>query len=214
MKYILLLLLSFTFCARRGIDVSAWQGNINWGAVKAAGIEFAIIRAGTGNGNKDKYFEQNYAGAHAQGIQVGTYWYSYAGSGAAAAQEAQHNLNIIRGRKFEFPIYVDIEEKSIFSKGIANQIAQNFCGVMESNRFFCGIYSSKSYYDSYFSAEVKKKYSIWVAQWSSRCTYSGPYGVWQYTSSGSVSGISGRVDMDYAYIDFLSIMKQAHLNGY
>ena len=85
---------------------------------------------------------------------------------------------------------------------------------MEKNKKFCGIYASKSYFDNYFTQEVKTKYSIWVAQYYSKCTYTGAYGVWQRSSKGSVKGISGNVDLDISYLDFPSIIKKAHLNGF
>ena len=211
----LVFLFAYSLCVDEGIDVSAWQGNINWANVKRAGKKFAILRAGTGKGNKDKYFEQNYQNAKAQGIPVGVYWYSYANSGAEAKNEAALCHNILKGKKFEYPIYIDIEEKSIFQKNIANDLAINFCSYMESNKYFCGIYSSLYYYNSYFNKEVKAKYSLWVAQWGpDHCTYDGPFGVWQYSSTGSVSGISGNVDLDKSYSDFPTIIKNAHLNGY
>ena len=211
---LILTLLSLSLCDYDGIDVSAWQGNIDWAKVKSTGKYFAILRAGTGQGNKDKYFDQNYNGAKSVGINVGAYWYSYAKSGSDGESEARHMLNVISGKQFEYPIYVDIEEASIFQAGIASAVAKSFCNFMEGKRYFCGIYSSLSFLNSYFDSECKTKYSIWVAQWSSKCTYKGQYGAWQYSSEGSVSGISGRVDMDKAYVDFPSIMKTKHLNGF
>lgn len=197
----------------QGIDVSQWQGVINWNQVKASGIHYAIIRAGYGAGNVDPYFEQNYQGAHAAGVDVGAYWYSNANSVADGISEANYMLQHIRGKKFEYPIYYDIEENSIFQSGITNGIAKNFCSVMEANKFFCGFYCSTGFYP-YFSDELKTRYSIWVAEWGPVCHYTGPYGMWQYYNQGRISGINTDVDMDYAYQDFPTIMKQAHLNGY
>ena len=85
---------------------------------------------------------------------------------------------------------------------------------MEKNKKFCGIYASKRYFDNYFTDTVKKKYSIWVAQYYSKCTYTGPYGMWQKSSSGKVNGISGNVDLDISYQNFPEIIKKAHLNGF
>ena len=85
---------------------------------------------------------------------------------------------------------------------------------MESNKKFCGIYASKSYFDSYFTDKVKKAYSIWVAQYYTKCTYTGKYHVWQKSSTGKVNGISGNVDLDISYEDLPSIIKKAHLNGF
>ena len=215
-----LILLSFliflTNCKYNGIDVSVWQGpNIDFNKVKNAGKNFVIIRAGCGS-SKDKYFESNYKKAKAAGINVGAYWYAKALTEASSKQEAQNVLNAINGKKFEYPIYYDIEQKEILAKGKAfcSAIATDFCTILEKNKKFCGIYASKSYLDSYFTDTVKKKYSIWVAQYYKECTYKGKYGMWQKSSTGSVSGISGNVDLDESYEDFPSIMKKAHLNGF
>ena len=101
----------------KGIDVSQHQGNIDFGKVKAAGYDFVIIRAGYGKyaSQKDPYFEQNYAGAKAAGLNVGAYWYSYADSTANAKLEAEACLQVIKGKTFEYPIYFDLEERSQFN---------------------------------------------------------------------------------------------------
>ena len=215
-----LILLSFliflTNCSYNGIDVSVWQGpNIDFKKVKSAGKNFVIMRAGIG-GSVDKYFESNYKKAKAAGINVGAYWYAKALTEAASKQEAQNVLKAINGKKFEYPIYYDIEQKEILAKGksFCSAIATDFFTILEKNKKFCGIYASKSYLDSYFTDTVKNKYSIWVAQYYSHCTYKGKYGMWQKSSSGRVSGISGNVDLDESYLNFPEIIKKAHLNGY
>lgn len=215
-----LILLSFliflTNCSYNGIDVSVWQGpNIDFKKVKNAGKNFVIIRAGCGS-SKDKYFESNYKKAKAAGINVGAYWYAKALTEASSKQEAQNVLNAINGKQFEYPIYYDIEQKEILAKGkkFCSAIATDFCTILEKNKKFCGIYASKSYLDSYFTDTVKNKYSIWVAQYNSECTYKGKYGMWQRSSKGSVSGISGNVDLDVSYQNFPEIIKKAHLNGF
>lgn len=105
--------------AFKGIDVSQFQGNIDFGKVKKSGIEFVIIRAGFGRyaNQKDPYFESHYKAAKAAGLKVGAYWYSYATSEADAKAEAETCLSIIKGKQFEYPIYFDLEESSQFRKG-------------------------------------------------------------------------------------------------
>ena len=217
MKYILLLsLLAFLNCSWNGIDVSVWQGpNIDFKKVKAAGKNFVIIRAGIGT-SVDKYFESNYKKAKAAGMNVGVYWYAKALTEKASLEEAQHALKAISGKQLEYPVYYDIEQKEILAKGKTHcsAIATKFCSYMESNKKFCGIYASKSYFDSYFTDKVKKAYSIWVAQYYTKCTYTGKYHVWQKSSTGKVNGISGNVDLDISYEDLPSIIKNAHLNGF
>ncbi len=211
--YILLLLVFSAYCAFTGIDVSTYQGNIAWGTV-AQNNHFAIIRAGYGFGHIDDYYETNYANAKAAGVKVGAYWYSYAGSTSDAVQEANYVVQALRGKQFEWPIYYDIEEQSIFSAGIASAIAKAFCEVLEANKYYCGIYSSASALNSYFDSYVKEKFTIWVAHWDvDRPSYYGAYGLWQY-KVGYTAGVSGQVDLDYGYIDFEPVMKQNHLNGY
>ncbi len=127
-----------------GCDISAWQGDVNFSGVKNSGKTFVILRAGTGAGNKDKYFDTNYSKAKAAGLNVGVYWYSYASTTSDGTNEANHVLNVISGKKFEYPIYYDIEESSIFNLGITSTLAKNFCSLLEGRKYFCGIYASKS----------------------------------------------------------------------
>ena len=199
-----------------GIDVSEYQANIDFQRVKKSGINFVIMRAGIGHGRKDKYFEENYKKAKAAGLNVGAYWYSKALSVADSTSEAKYVLNALKGKQFEYPIYYDIEEKSLFSKGkkLTSDIAKNFCKIMESKGYLCGIYASLSYFNNYFTDDVKKKFTIWVAQYNTHCDYKGDYKIWQKSSHGSVSGIKGRVDLDECYYDFPSHIKQKKLNGF
>ena len=200
-------------CAFTGIDVSTYQNYITWPTV-AQYKHFAIIRAGYGFGHIDDYYQTNYQNAKAAGVKVGAYWYSYASSTSDAVQEANYCVQALKGKQFEWPIYYDIEEKSIFNAGIASAIAKAFCEVLEANKYYCGIYSSASALNSYFDSYVKEKFTIWVAHWDADVpAYKGAYGVWQY-KVGYAEGISGQVDLDYGYIDFEPIMKQYGLNGY
>ncbi len=202
--------------AVKGIDVSKWQAAIDFSKVKKAGIQFVIIRAGYGDGNKDAYFEQNYKNAKAAGLQVGAYWYSYATSAAGAKTEAQKFAAILKGKQFEYPVYFDLEEASQLAKGkeFCSSLITAFCNEMEAQGFFAGFYMSLSAVNAYVTDAVKKRYAFWVAQWNSSCSYSGQYGIWQYSSKGSVSGISGNVDLDYGYVDYPSIIKTGGYNGF
>lgn len=201
---------------RKGIDVSVWQGDIDFYKVKKSGIDFVIIRAGYGNGNKDKWFEENYRKAKAAGLDAGAYWYSYAASVSDAFDEALSAAKVLKGKTFEYPIYFDIEEQKQISKGqdFCSSLISTFCSKMETLGYFAGFYTSLSAALHAVSPAVRKRYAFWIAQWNDRCTYDGAYGLWQYSSKGSVDGISGRVDMDYAYIDYPSIIKKSGLNGY
>lgn len=201
----------------KGIDVSSWQGDIDFKRVKKSGIKFVIIRAGFGtNAAPDKYFERNYAGARAAGLKIGAYWYSYAESGSGALDEARTCMNVIGGKKFELPIFYDIEEQSQFVRGVdfCSNLARTFCDALEENEWFAGLYTSRYPLQHYFSREVASRYAVWVAEYNPTLNYRGNYGIWQYSSTGSVDGINGAVDLDYCYVDYPKIIKAAGLNGY
>jgi len=199
----------------KGIDVSKHNGTIDWTKVKA---DFAIIRAGYGKveTQKDPQFESNYAGAKASGIPVGAYWYSYAITPAEAEAEANVFLKVIEGKQFEYPVFLDIEEKNALATGKKNvsAIVKAFCTVMEKAGYWCGVYASRAHVQSYFDDECKARYSLWLAEWGAKLNYSGEVGMWQYSKKGHVSGVSGYVDMDISYIDYPTAVKAAGKNGY
>ena len=201
----------------KGIDVSKHNGNVNWSHVKADGVEFAIIRAGYGKeiSQKDVQFENNYAGCKSNGVPVGAYWYSYATSEAEARQEAAVCLQVLKGKTFEFPIYYDIEEKKQFALGKAacTAIARAFLEIVEKAGYWVGLYSS-TYFLRYFESDLLKRYAVWVAQYGTKCTYSGQYGIWQKSSTGKVYGISGNVDMNDCYVNYVDSIRSAGLNGF
>lgn len=202
----------------KGIDVSQFQGDIDFKKVKASGVDFVIIRAGFGRyaHQKDPFFEQNYKAAKAAGLKVGAYWYSYAVSVEDAKAEAQTCINAIKGKTFEYPIYFDLEERSQFAKGrtFCNSLVKTFCNALEHAGYWAGLYISRSPLQQYISASVAKRYALWIAEYGSRCNYGRTYGMWQYSSTGRVSGISGNVDMDICYVDYPSKIKAAGLNGF
>ena len=203
----------------KGIDVSKWQANIDFAKVKSAGIEFVILRAGYGRelSQKDEYFDINYKNAKAAGLPVGAYWYSYADSEADAVKEAKTCLEVLKGKQFEYPIYFDLEEKSQFDKGKAfcDSIVKAFCGELEKAGYFAGLYCSTYWLTNFISKEVASRYTLWVAEYGTKCTYSvAPYGIWQYSSKGKVNGISVDVDEDYCYNDFPATIKNGGFNGF
>lgn len=190
--------------AKKGIDVSYHQGAIDWGKVKNAGIEFAIIRIGYGmyDNQKDKQFENNYKNARANGIPVGVYLYSYAKTVDEAKREADLVLKWLNNRDLDLPVYFDIEDKSQqnLGKDTLNNICKTFCNAIEAGGYWAGIYSNKYWATGLIDGPtLGKRYTYWIAQYNDKCTYTGPYAMWQYSSSGSVNGISGRVDMNYLY---------------
>lgn len=202
-----------------GIDVSKWQGKIDWAKVKAAGVQFAILRAGYGDtlsypAQKDETFEYNYAECKRLGIPVGAYWYSYATTVEAAKQEARSCIAALKGKCFEYPIYYDVEEQRIFATGITNEIGQVFLKILETAGYFTGWYTFRSAVEYYLNERSRSRYTMAIAEYNDRLNYNGSYDIWQYTSTGRVNGISTNVDMDYCYTDFPTIIKQRGKNGF
>lgn len=200
---------------KKGIDVSKWQGAIDWKKVKAAGIEFAIIRAAYGT-EADRLFETNYKNAKAAGIPVGVYLYSIADSKDEAVKEAEYLISILKGKTLEYPVAFDIEDKkqSILTRERITEVVKAFCDRMEKAGFYVCIYSMKSWLTDKLLMNKLARYDVWVAQWNKECTYEGNYGMWQYSDTGRVNGIDGNVDLDYAYKDYPKIIKNANLNGF
>ena len=204
---------------KKGIDISQWQGNVDFDAVKRAGYEFVMIRAGYGRylSQKDPDFEQNYAKAKAAGLGVGAYWYSYAMTPDYARQEADICMQALEGKQFDYPIAFDIEEskQAQLPNIMVGDIVKAFCERMENRNYYVSLYSYASFLSEKVPAEYRKKYDVWVAAFDvSQPSYSGAYGMWQYTARGKVSGVNGDCDCDYAYKDYPSIIKSAGLNGY
>lgn len=204
----------------RGIDVSEHQGVINWDKVKASGkVDFAILRAGYGKeiNQVDHQFERNYSECKRLNIPVGAYWYSYALTPEESAQEAKTCMEIIAGKKFEYPIYFDVEEQSQFELGktAVSNIIRAFMDTLENAGYWGGLYMSSYYLENYTDDDIKVKYALWIADYSSDSPdYDGTYGMWQKSATGSVSGIAGEVDLDECYVDYPQDMKTAGLNGF
>lgn len=188
----------------KGIDVSVHQGVIDWAKVAKAGVQFAIIRAGYGRevSQKDKYFERNYAGAKAAGLQVGTYWYSYADSVARGEQEAKICLKVLEGKSFELPIFFDQEyEPKILalSNKTRTDIVLKFLETVKAAGRTCGLYSSTNFLTTKLQANRLTAYPLWLAEYGSKLHYTGKVWAWQYTSKGRVAGIRGNVDCNHGY---------------
>ena len=185
------------------IDVSTWQGSIDFNKVKSAGYNYVIIRAGYGKekSQKDNMFETNYKNAKSAGLKVGAYWFSYAMSPSTATAEADACLSCIKGKKFELPVYYDMEYQPAMSTSNSNytKMAVNFCNKLKSNGFKSGVYSSASVYDYLLNRTTLKNngISIWNAEWYIKPSISCD--VWQYSDNGRINGISTNVDLNYIY---------------
>ncbi len=210
----------------QGIDVSKWQGDIDWAQVASdKNVEFVIIRCGYGSNTEthDDVKWEEYASACEQyGIPYGVYLYSYATSSAMIDSEVNHIKRLLKGHTPSLPIYLDMEEKTVTDTCSASQLsamAKRFCKKMDNAGFRCGVYASAYYWYAYLDkfAEEDTHYH-WVAQYNTPyCAYANEeivedfdkswaffkdyhyYETWQYASTGSVAGISGNVDMNYWY---------------
>ena len=198
-----------------GIDVSAYQGVIDWNQVKASGVNFAIIRCGyrgyiTGRVCEDTTFARNVAGAQAAGIKVGAYFYSSAINAEEARQEAEFVLGMVQGHSMQLPLFIDMESTSdgralAISYETRTEIVKTFCNTVQAAGYRGGVYANKSWFNSYMNTPELTNYTIWIAHWidAERSDYSRTrHDIWQYTSKGTVPGIEGRVDMNLSYVQY------------
>ena len=190
----------------KGIDVSFWQGKIDWVRVKNAGIDFVMLGCGhvySSGYRPDPYFEYNIKNANAQGIKVGIYLYSYAMNEAMARREAEIVLDQIEGYKVSMPVAFDIEDPSqqrSLTNAQRTNITKAFLNIIESEGYYPAIYASNSWFTQSMDLSQLTQYDKWVAAWSSTPTID--HTMWQYSSTGRVSGISGAVDLDYCYVNY------------
>lgn len=189
----------------QGVDVSHWQNKIDWEKAKDY-IDFAILSMGYGQDIKsqdDAQFKRNASECEKYGIPYGVYIYSYATTVEKAKGEADHVLRVIKDCNLSFPVYYDLEDKSQskLSSEELGQIAKAFCDKIQAAGYEVGIYANTDWWTNKLTDEVfdNPTWSRWVAQYNSKCTYKGKYTMWQYTDSGSVSGMNGKIDMNYWY---------------
>ena len=203
-----------------GIDVSKWQGDFDFEKAKDEGIKFAILRGAYSCG-KDVKFEQYYKACNALDIPVGVYHYSMAKNVTEARTEANFLIeNVLKGKQFEYPIYMDVEDKvqSALGKEKLTDIVTAFCDTVERAGYYVGIYSSTSFFKTYMNLNELERFDKWVAQWTKACTYPGDYGMWQFggeTNKIRSNKVAGVVcDQNYAMKDYPKIIKDKGLNGF
>ena len=190
----------------KGIDVSGYQGNIDWKKVKNDGVKFAIIKLGTiydeDENSIESTFEKNYNECIKNNIPVGVYVYNYCNSIEALKKGANWVLEVLNKRALNLPVYLDMEDKTIVSEGkaaLTNQ-CNEFAKILTNAGYEVGVYANLNWFENYLEAkEFNSNISVWVAQYYKECEYEGKYDIWQYSSSGKVDGISGNVDMNYLY---------------
>lgn len=204
----------------KGLDVSQFQGEVDWERVKAAGYQFAMLRAGYGYNTVDAQFQRNASECNRIGLPIGAYWFCYAFSTDKAVQEADGCIDTISGYRLDYPVCYDIEQATAdyvekqgvsFTPALAKNVVKSFCNRIEAKGYFAMFYSNRSFFDTYLDTALAERYAFWYARYTSN--FDGTdCGMWQYTSTGSVPGISGNVDLDLAYMDYPAVIKKAGLN--
>lgn len=199
----------------KGIDVSKYQGSIDWSKVKSAGYDFAFIRVGYCNYDGaisegfDPYYEVNMKNAIAAGMNVGVYVYSYAKTTDAARVCANAVLDKIKPYKLTMPVAFDYEDSKTYAslgKNNNTAICKEFLQTIQNAGYYSIIYTYTSFADSYLNMSDLSSFDTWIADYRGYVGYKGSYGIWQYSSTGTVSGISGNVDMNIAYKNYPEII--------
>lgn len=192
-----------------GIDVSKWNQNVDWNKVKEAGVQFVIIRCGyrgskTGVLVEDPYFRQNIKEAKEAGLKVGVYFFTQAINQAEAVEEASMVLSLTEGYELDYPIFIDTEgsggRADTLDAVTRTAVCEAFCETVEQAGREAGVYASRNWYYNNVDDDVLSRYTIWVAEYRKEPLYTGRYDIWQYTSSGQIDGIDGRVDLNLSYI--------------
>ena len=201
----------------KGVDISEWNDNLTASEIKRAGYEFAILRSsGTYRGKHradgfmytDSYFEKAYSAAKNCGLYVGAYHYSTARNYEDGKAEGEYMLKLLKGKQFEYPVFIDVEETRITVNGVLG-----FCETMESAGYYVGIYANFNYFTSRIKSEKLDRYLHWLAYWTNtKPSVNFDYGIWQYTSQLSING--KKCDGDYSYNDYAEIIKRRGFNGY
>ena len=205
---------------KQGIDISRWNGIIDFKAVKASGILFVIMRAGGSNGGfyKDPMFETNYKCAKTVGLNVGAYYDT--GKDFISYSEgyrcAEHFLTLLKGKSFEYPVYADIETVATVHRSGATDAAISFCSRLEQKGAFAGIYASdiSGFKDRLQLDRLQDRFTLWVARYGRRPHHVPVYDIWQKSSTGSIEGIDGPVDIDMCTKNFPTIIKKKKLNDF
>ena len=194
-----------------GIDVSKWNGEIDWEVVKAEGVDFAIIRCGYRGSSsgwliEDPYFYKNLTGAKKAGIKVGVYFFTQATDLVEAVEEASMVVSLIGDTEIDYPVFIDTEgaggngRADGLDAGTRTAVVNAFCQTIQNAGLDAGVYASRNWYLNNLLLEEMNAPNIWLAEYRQTPEYEGRYDMWQYTSSGAVAGIEGRVDLNVSYL--------------
>lgn len=206
------------------LDVSTWQGSVDWAKVKANGVDGVFIRAGFGSNTLDNKFIRNISECNRLGIPCGVYWFSYALNADMAKKEAEYCLKVIEPYRVELPVCFDFEYDSVryaktqgvtVTKDLATDMVHAFCGTIEAAGYYAMNYANPDYLKNYFDDTVLK-YDLWYAWYKANPNLDerprAEVGIWQYSSTGRVDGIASNVDLNVAYKDYRTIIAKAGLN--
>ena len=194
-----------------GIDVSTWNGNIDWNKVKNSGVSYVIIRTGFRGSTQgalveDNRFRQNIQGATNAGLKVGVYFFSQAVNEVEAVEEASMVLSQVKGYNLAYPVFIDVEPSGgradALSSGDRTRVINAFCQTIQNGGYKAGIYANKTWLAQKMNISALSGYKIWLAQYNSTVTYGGRYDMWQYSDKGTVAGINGQVDMNLSYLTY------------
>lgn len=197
-----------------GIDVSKWNGEIDWDIVKAEGVEFAIIRCGYRGSSsgwlvEDPYFYKNIEGARKAGVKVGIYFFTQAVSLVEAVEEASMVIALLGDFEPEYPIFIDVEgaaggngRADGLDAATRTAVVNAFCQTIQNAGMEAGVYSSRNWYYNNLELDDTYNHRVWLAEYRQTPLYTGRYDMWQYTSNGSVAGIEGRVDLNVSYLGY------------
>ncbi len=201
----------------KGVDISKWQGVIStktFEKFKSQGVEFVIIRAYCHK--KDKCFEGNYRNAKEAGLPVGAYCYIYGKTVEAVKNEAKGFLDAVKGKTFEYPLYLDIEDRSLenLGKKTLTDMCIAFCEIIQNAGYYCGIYANPNWFDNLLDKSGLEKYDKWLAHWTTTPKYKNEFGgLWQYGTE-VFDGFAGEIDVNISYRNYPEIIKNAGLNGF
>lgn len=208
----------------RGVDISKYNGRCDFEVAKKSGLDFVIIKAGSGFSGEDPKWVEYYNKAKRAGLKVGAYWYCYATTIESARKEAKMFLHSLEGMKFDYPVYLDLEDlkcQGRLTKKGRTDIAVEFLSILEKKGYYVGIYSMKYWFDCKFDMERLSRFDIWIARWGSKShgyVGKGLVGMWQYTNHGKWKGIGntgeGGVDSNISFIDYPEIIVEGGFNGY
>ena len=194
-----------------GIDVSTWNGTIDWNKVKSSGVSYVIIRTGFRGSTQgalveDNRFRQNIKGATNAGLKVGVYFFSQAVNEVEAVEEASMVLSQIKGYSLAYPVFIDVEPSGgradKIDVGTRTKVVNAFCQTIQNSGYKAGIYANKTWFSEKLNTSALSGYKIWLAQYNTHVTYTGRYDMWQYSEKGKINGISGNVDMNLSYLAY------------